>query len=268
MYNLKDMKNLRGIERETLRLKRNGAFTQSKHPQGLGHKLTNDSITTDFSENLLEFITKPEASVDKAIESLDKLSSFTMQNMADDEIVLNTSMPLTVSEYEIKEADFGSSNSGMMKQTYRKGLSARYGKIMQVISGIHYNFSIDENLVAQKSKELGLTKSAVYFGVVNNYFEYMWLLPYLFGASPICAKSTVENKPSYLDDLDDEFYIGKYATSLRMSDLGYTSPAQSDLYISYNDVSSYVADLINATNEKFSDYTKLGLYNGDERNSA
>ena len=174
-------------------------------------------------------------------------------------------MPLSATEDNIKEADCGSSNSGMMKQTYRKGLSARYGKIMQIISGIHYNFSFDEELVSQKSKELGLSKSGVYFGVINNYFEYMWLLPYLFGASPICAKTSVKNKPDYLQSLDNEFYIGEYATSLRMSDLGYTSPAQKELNISYKDVKSYVKDLIGATAKEFPNYAKLGLYSEDER---
>jgi glutamate--cysteine ligase len=96
---------------------------------------------------------------------------------------------------------------------------------MQIISEIHYNFSFDSALILQKSIDLGLSKSGVYFGVINNYFEYMWLLLYLFGASPICAKTSVNKKPKYLSELDNQFYLGEYATSLRISDLGYTSPA-------------------------------------------
>lgn len=260
MYDYKNVTNLRGIEREALRITKNGDLAKTPHDANLGHKLTNDSITVDFSENLLELITNPHESVDSTLEELTSLTAFTMQNISQDEIILNTSMPLSATEDEISEADFGSSNSGVMKQTYRKGLSVRYGKIMQIISGIHYNFSIDKSLVIQKSKELGLSKSAVYFGVINNYFEYMWLLPYLFGASPICARTSVQNKPDYLTGLDDEFYVGEYATSLRMSDLGYTSPAQKDLHIPYAGVSPYVKDLIAATAETFNDYEKIGLY--------
>ncbi|APC97826.1 glutamate--cysteine ligase [Francisella frigiditurris] len=261
MYDLKNINNLRGIERETLRISEDGIFTNSQHPSKLGHKLTNSSITVDFSENLLELITKPRKSIDHVLEELNKLHSFTLQRMDVNEIILNLSMPLIVSEKEVQVADFGESNSGKMKQVYRRGLEARYGKVMQVIAGIHYNFSFDEKLVAQKSEELGLTKSGVYFGVINNYFEYMWLLPYLFGASPICAKASVKNKPNYLNELDDEFYIGEYATSLRMSDLGYTSPAQKNLHISYKDVTSYVTGLIGATEEEFAPYERIGLYN-------
>ncbi|AIT09855.1 glutamate--cysteine ligase [Candidatus Francisella endociliophora] len=261
MSDFKNIKNLRGVERETLRVTKNGSLAKSQHPQNLGHKLTNDSITVDFSESLLELITKPHSSIDGAFEELSNLSAFTLKNMSDDEIILNTSMPLSASESEIQEANFGSSNSGRMKQVYRKGLSARYGKIMQIIAGIHYNFSFDKELIQAKANKENVTTSDVYFGVINNYFEFMWLLPYLFGASPICAKTSVKNKPAYLEDLDDEFYVGKYATSLRMSDLGYTSPAQKDLAISYNDVKSYVKDLVQASDEKFADYEAIGLYN-------
>lgn len=260
MYDYKNITNLRGVERETLRIKRNGSLAKTPHSINLGHKLTNDSITVDFSEGLLELITSPHTTVDATLEELNGLTAFTLQNIFQDEIILNTSMPLSAEDNEISEANFGSSNSGMMKQTYRKGLSARYGKVMQIISGIHYNFSIDKSLMLQKSKELGISKSAVYFGVINNYFEYMWLLPYLFGASPICAKTSVQDKPSYLKSLDDEFYIGEHATSLRMSDLGYTSPAQKDLHISYEGVKPYVTDLIGATAEVFEDYKQIGLY--------
>ena len=264
MSDFSKLNNLRGIERETLRVNLDGSLANTLHASSLGHKLTNDSVTVDFSENLLELITTPMKSVDEVLGDLTRLSAFTLQNISQDEIILNTSMPLSASEDDIKEADFGTSNSGMMKQTYRKGLSARYGKIMQIISGIHYNFSFDEELVLRKSKELGLSKSGVYFGVINNYFEYMWLLPYLFGASPICAKTSVKNKPYYLQDLDDEFYVGEYATSLRMSNLGYTSPAQNGLNISYGDVKSYVKNLIGATAKKFPSYAKIGLYIQDE----
>ena len=264
MYSLVGLNNKRGIERETLRIYKSGKLSNSCHPVGLGHKLTNDSVTVDFSENLLEVITKPRNTIKEALNELSSLSAFTLQNMPSDEIILNSSMPLTVSGEDIQEADFGTSNSGSMKQVYRKGLSLRYGKEMQVISGIHYNFSFDEGLIAKKCAEHDMDKSAVYFGVVNNYFEYMWLLPYLFGSSPIAAKTSVKNKPDYLCDFDDDFYVGEYATSLRMSDLGYTSPAQKDLHISYDNVSSYVRDLITATSTNFVNYSDVGLYDDND----
>ncbi|WP_395167360.1 glutamate--cysteine ligase [Francisella salimarina] len=263
MYDFKKINNLRGIERETLRITCSGVLADSCHPYALGHKLTNSSITVDFSENLLELITRPHESIESTFCELYDLSAFTLANMADNEIILNTSMPLSADESEIEEADFGSSNSGQMKRVYRKGLSVRYGKIMQIISGIHYNFSFDRKLIENIASDKQSSVSDVYFDVLNKYFEFMWLLPYLFGASPICAKTSVKNKPNYLSDLDDEFFVGKYATSLRMSDLGYTSPAQKDLAISYNNVKSYVKDLIHATDDIFDDYRNLGLYDAE-----
>ena len=263
---LTNLNNLRGIEREALRINKNdGSLSQLQHPKKLGHKLTNDSITVDFSENLLEVITKPNRTINQALEELRYLTAFTLQNMSNNENILNSSMPLSTTEDKIQVADFGQSNSGKMKEVYRNGLESRYGKIMQVISGIHYNFSFDERLINQRINELKITKSDVYLGVVNNYFQYMWLLPYLFGASPICAKTSVKNKPNFLKDLDDEFYYGEYATSLRMSNLGYTSPSQEELYISYENISSYAKDIILATEKEFNDYSQLGLYNKNNK---
>ena len=37
---------------------------------------------------------------------------------------------------------YGTSNVGRAKTVYRMGLSYRYGRRMQTISGIHYNFSL------------------------------------------------------------------------------------------------------------------------------
>ncbi|AJC48598.1 glutamate--cysteine ligase [Allofrancisella guangzhouensis] len=260
MDDLRNITNLRGIEREALRIYGDGNLSCSEHPQSLGHKLTNSSITVDFSENLLEIITKPHKNIDMALYELTTLSAFTLQSVPEEEFILNTSMPLSAIEAQIKEANFGGSNSGRMKQVYRKGLSARYGKIMQIIAGIHYNFSFDKSLILRKAIELGISNSDVYFGVINNYFEYMWLLPYLFGSSPICAKTSVKKKPEYLIDLDEEFYAGEFSTSLRMSDLGYTSPAQKDLSISYYNVKAYVKDMLNATVTEIEQYKEIGLY--------
>ena len=252
--------HLRGIERECLRILTNGDISPSFHPRALGSKLTNSSITVDFSESLLELITQPQASIEHSLKELSDVSTFCVQNMKADEYVLNTSMPLTTAENDIKIADFGSSNSGKMKEIYRRGLALRYGKIMQAIAGIHYNFSFDENLISLRSDELNVDSDQLYFSMINHFFDYMWLIPYLFGASPICAKTSVIEKPDYLEDLDEGYYLGRHATSLRMSDLGYQSSAQDDLWISYKNVASYVKDMVEATNVPYEKYVQLGLY--------
>ena len=48
---------LHGIERECLRVTDEGRLAQTPHPEALGSALTNEQITTDYSESLLEFIT-------------------------------------------------------------------------------------------------------------------------------------------------------------------------------------------------------------------
>ncbi|WP_119344305.1 glutamate--cysteine ligase [Facilibium subflavum] len=257
--------HLRGIEREALRIDKNGHIAQSFHPRALGAKLTNEAITVDFAESLLELITPPYSSIKQVYDQLTNISAFCAQNMPDNELLLNTSMPLVTKESDVKIADFGTSNSGKMKEIYRRGLAIRYNKIMQSIAGIHYNFSFDQDLIQMLCREKNQTADQLYFSVINHYFDFMWLLPFFFGASPICAKTSVIEKPDYLTEFDDQFYFAEYATSLRMSDLGYQSPAQKSLFISYKDTKSYVYDLVKATNTPYDAFVKLGLYDHNRK---
>ena len=253
----------RGIERETLRVTQTGKVATTRHPQAIGEKLTNASITVDFSEELLEFITPPYTEQIDCFNKLRDITSFTVQNMPTDEMIWAASMPPTATENEIKIADFGHNNSAKMKEAYRNGLANRYNKIMQIISGIHYNFSPStefiKNLPICKNYSLIDRKNSVYFRLINKFHRNAWALMYLFGASPICAKSSVINKPNYLSNLDNSSYIGEYATSLRMSDLGYQSEAQESLFISCKNINSYVTDLLKATRTPFEKYQQLGI---------
>ncbi|WP_239986756.1 glutamate--cysteine ligase [Fastidiosibacter lacustris] len=258
--NLNGYVHKRGIEREGLRILKNGAIALSPHPKSLGSKLTHSNITVDFAESLLELITEPFDSIDKTLNRLQSISAFCTQNLPEDELLLSTSMPLIMTENKIHIANFGTSNSGKMKEVYRRGLAKRYGKIMQTISGVHYNFSYDLDLLTELSAQRKLSHDQLYFSAINHYFDFMWLLPYLFGSSPICAKTSVKNKPNYLQELNKDFYIGEYTTSLRMSNLGYQSNAQKNLFISYNNLKDYVYDLIGATKQTYPDFEKIGLY--------
>lgn len=258
---LTDFSHLRGIEREALRITKSGKVATTEHPLAFGSNLTNETITVDFSESLLELITKPNATIDSALTRFIEISSFCAQNMSEDELLLNASMPLTTTEDALNIADFFLSNSGQMKQIYLQVLALRYGKIMQAIAGIHYNLSFDQKLMAHMSKTRGMTPYALYCSAINHYFDFMFLLPYLFGASPICAKTSVMGKkPDYLDELDQNYYVGEYATSLRVSDFGYQSKAQQNLFISHKNITSYIKDLIQATKTPYAYFTKLGQH--------
>lgn len=167
--NLFQFRHFCGIERECLRILSNGNISQQDYPKKLVSKLMNSSITVDCSDRLLEFITKPRRSIKVALKELIEISSFCLQNMHKDPIILNMSMPLLASEDKVRIADFGVSNSGKMKQIYRQGLALIYGKIMHIIAGVHYNFSFASELLSICSDKTGLNYNQLYFAVINKF---------------------------------------------------------------------------------------------------
>lgn len=245
-----------GIEREALRIQPNGSLAQTPHNKKLGAALTHDYITTDFSESLLEFITPPETDPDKTLGQLRDLHKFTLENIADERL-WPMSMPCYInSEEQIPIAQFGQSNTGRMKSLYRTGLKNRYGSMMQAIAGVHFNFSFPEEFwqawlpQAQGAEMNKDSISGAYFAMIRNYRRFCWLIPYLYGASPALCQSFVAGKVTTLPfkKLGKGTLYLPYATSLRMSDLGYTNSAQSGLGICYNNVDSYIESLRGAIN--------------------
>lgn len=254
----------RGVERETLRVNGDGSMAMTPHPKALGSALTHEWITTDFSESLLEFITPPEVSAAKTIKQLIDIHKFTYENIGD-EYLWPMSMPCFIDEKtSIPIARYGTSNVAKMKEVYRKGLHNRYGSMMQVISGVHFNFSLPdefwENWCDAQAKEANKrTISNEYFALVRNYKRFAWLIPYLFGASPSLCGSFIKHREVKhpFEKLGKGTLYLPYATSLRMSDLGYTSSAQADLRICYNDLDNYVATLREAMNLPASVYDDI-----------
>lgn len=260
--------NKRGIEREGLRVNSFGKIATTHHPKSLGEKLTHPYITVDFSEGLLELITPPMPDSQKSLNFLSEITRYTYKKLNKNEMIWASSIPPNLNNEDILIANFGNSNSAKMKKVYRKGLSLRYGKYMQVISGIHYNFSISEDFLNPlynshllPSKTL---KNNAYFRLIKKYYQISWIIPYLFGCSPICSRSLLtNNKDDSLRVLDNEYYYGEYATSLRMSDLGYKSKAQESLFVSCKNIDSYVCDLLKATQTRYPDYIRNGILDGN-----
>ena len=216
-----------GIEKEGLRVDGTGALALTPHPENLGSALTNSYITTDFSESQLELITPVYRDPQAALEFLQYLHSFTSDQIGD-ELIWAGSMPCDIPDSsQIPIARFGSSHIGRMKYVYRVGLKHRYGKMMQSIAGIHYNFSLPEDFWLAYQQSMGnrgslqTFRSAYYFQMIRNFRRYSWLLVYLFGASPALSESFLENTPHRLQKLHDRTLYLPWATSLRMSDLGY-----------------------------------------------
>jgi len=257
---------VRGIEKESLRVEPNGRLAQTPHPKALGSALTHPSITTDFSEALLEFITAPSSSADSVLNQLEEIHRITYQEIGDELLWVN-SMPCHLgSDGSIPVGQYGSSNIGTMKSVYRQGLGNRYGRLMQTIAGIHYNFSVPDSLwedlrnTAGNQQSLQDFKSDGYFGLIRNFRRYSWLLLYLLGAAPAVCRSFVSNQEHRLAHFgsDSHSLHQPYATSLRMGDLGYQSNAQSSLIVCYNDLPQYTKTLRKALEKPYPAYAKIG----------
>jgi glutamate--cysteine ligase len=255
----------RGIEKESLRITPQGTLAQTPHPLTLGSALTHPHITTDYSEALLEFITPATTGVSTPLEFLDQVHRYTYSQLGDELLWVN-SMPCRVdNDDDVPVAYYGGSNIGRMKHIYRLGLGHRYGRRMQTIAGIHYNFSWPKSFWQIHQQAEGNQQplqdyiSARYFDLLRNFHRYSWLLVYLFGASPAVCASFLKGRDHQLLKRFDHSLFRPGATSLRMSDLGYQNNAQSSLHISYNDIDSYVRTLNHAIHTPEPSYEEIGV---------
>ena len=258
---------LRGIEKEGLRVDEQGILARTPHPAGLGSALTNEHVTTDYSESLLELITGTHQNVDALLAELADTHRH-VYGVLDHELIWNQSMPATLPpEPDIPIAWYGTSNTGMLKHVYRRGLAERYGKTMQCIAGVHYNFSLPEALWSVLDTQPGSDqdrRSRGYIGLIRNFTRYSWLLMYLFGSAPALASGFLQDQDHALEKLGDHTLYLPYATSLRMSDLGYQNKAQSQLKLCYNDLDTFLGRLYGAVTQPWPDYQKIGTHRNGE----
>ena len=258
----------KGIEKESLRIGNDGFIAQTPHPKTLGSALTHPSITTDHSEALIELITPPFVDIENTLDYLRNIHQFVYDHL-DNEILLGASMPCGINGDEsIPIAEYGSSNIGRMKHVYRHGLWHRYGRTMQAIAGIHFNYSVPENLLLalhqQEHSPLSLEQFTddAYFGLIRNFQRLGWLILYLFGASPSICKNFFKSRPALMaqfEEFDRGTLYHPYATSLRMSDIGYKSKNQANSTIDYNSLPGYVDSLGKAIGTPYPDYEKIGV---------
>ena len=261
---------LHGIERETLRVTDEGRLAQTPHPEALGAALTHEQITTDYSESLLEFITPALADPAQTLHSLEQIHRFAYSKLGN-EYLWSPSMPCPLpAEEDIPIAYYGTSNIGRLKYVYRQGLALRYGRTMQCIAGIHYNFSLPEALWPLLKQAEGFVgtdrdyQSSAYIALIRNFRRYSWLLMYLFGASPAIDAGFLRGRAHQLEQLDPQTLYLPYATSLRMSDLGYQSNAQAGLTPCYNDLASYTDSLREAVATPYAPYVEVGTHKDGE----
>lgn len=257
----------RGIEREALRVDAQGRLAMTPHPATLGSALTHPKITTDYAEALIELITAPASDASVVLNELETLHRFVHHELGQrgDEILWSHSMPCRLpKDEEIPIAWYGESHAGMLKHVYRRGLALRYGKSMQCISGIHYNFSLPEEIwCALQSEECGEGsamdwQSEGYIALIRNFRRYCWLLMYLFGASPALLRSFAGKREFPMEAQSDDTLYLPFATSLRMSDMGYQNDAQAGLTPDYNTLESYICSLVAAMSQPHWPYVQHG----------
>ncbi len=246
----------RGIEKESLRATRDGSLALTPHPKALGSALTHPHITTDYSESQLELITGVHGTPETCLEELMQIHQFTYRALADDEMLWVSSMPCNLpADENIPIGRYGSSNVGRAKSVYRIGLAHRYGRRMQTICGIHYNWSLPE------------VSSEQYFALIRNFRRHAFLLLYLFGASPAVCSGFVAGRDHGLQPLGPGTLHMPHGTSLRMGRLGYQSAAQASLAVSYNGLDGYAASLHEALTRPYPAYEAVGIVNpGGEYN--
>ncbi len=264
---------LKGIEKESLRVSKRGCISQTDHPVALGSALTHPHITTDYSEALLEFITPPCADIHDTLAFMDDIHQFVYAHL-EEEMLLASSMPCGIDgDDSIRIAQYGGSNIGQMKHIYRRGLWHRYGRTMQAIAGVHFNYSVPMELwtVLHQMQDSSLNlKDFIaerYFALIRNFQRQGWLILYLFGASPAICKQFFSSRPQLMAQFaqfDHGTLYHPYATSLRMSDIGYKSNNQASLAISYNNLTDYVDSLTAAISTPYPEYEKIGVKIGNQ----
>lgn len=262
-----------GIEREALRARASADLAMTSHPPALGAALTHPSITTDYAEPLLEFVTGTHSNATDTLRELEEIHRFT-HSVLGSELLWSSSMPCRLPfEEDIPIATYGSSNKGKFSYLYRLGLALRYGKTMQCIAGIHYNFSIAPEVIQALQQLEGNQDEAQdyqsdrYIALIRNFRRYRWLLMYLFGASPALDKSFFLHQRAHhdLQEMDEKTLYLPYATSLRLSDFGYRSQAQASITPCYNNLQNYTDSLLAAVSTRYPAYVALGTHDQNDQ---
>jgi len=169
----------------------------------------------------------------------------------------------------IRIGQYGNSHTGIMKHVYRRGLGLRYGRRMQAIAGIHFNYSMSENcwplwqslhsVTAQSGFSIA---THGYFHMTRNLMRIGWLVPYLFGSSPaICQTFLPSGADSDLATLNTHTRYAPFGTSLRMGEIGYRykEDAPIDLTVRHDSFENYLSDIYAHVTSSHNAYDQAGL---------
>lgn len=236
-----------GIEWESLRARGEGELSLTPHPKAFGDKYTNPLITTDFSESQIEMITPAFNTIDEAFDTFSLLADLVNSSLPDDEYLWFQSIPCIL-PYNDKIPIAQYSGEGAKSQKYREDLAKKYGVKKQMISGVHFNFSFDDEVLKKLHDIMGSDlsfqsfKNEVYLKIARNYLRYCWLIIYLTGCS-IGSHNTFTKDCIHLMDAKDNYgsYYSTKGPSFRNASCGYKN--LKDLYPSYDSVDEFTSDV-------------------------
>ncbi|MGX7112810.1 bifunctional glutamate--cysteine ligase GshA/glutathione synthetase GshB [Gemella cuniculi] len=221
-----------GLEKEGQRVLEGANISKTSHPKVFGIRHEHPYIQTDFAESQIELITTPENNEKDVIRILNAIHEVVLKNLPENEYIWPLSMPAKLPNSEdIQVAQFDNKSD----VEYREYLVEKYGKYKQMVSGIHYNFQLDDKLMEKiaviNGKTLVATKNDIYMKLARQFIRYQWLLIYLYGASPFA---------------EDKYFVdGKkpdgFVRSLRTSRYGYVN--EDDIVVSYASLDKYIKDL-------------------------
>lgn len=236
-----------GVEREGLRVGVKGELSRNKHPKVFGNKIMNPYITTDFSESQLELITPVFNTSKEVYDFLNALYDIVALEIGD-EYIWPESMPCIIpDDREIPIATFCKCKQGEEARAYREELLRKYGGKIQLISGIHYNFSLDDDVLnklyenSSKKEDFKTFKDNLYLKIVRNYLRYRWLLIYLLGSTGVVHSSYKGECLKKLDNISQGAYSCEGIVSYRNSDCGYGN--RVTLFADYTSTREYVNSL-------------------------
>lgn len=233
-----------GIEKESLRVNENGELALTNHPKFFGDKIKNPYITVDFSESQIEMITPTESSVEKAYDFLRNIHEIVATNLKDEYLWSQSVPPILPSEELIPLGKFPQNKE---LEKYREKLALKYGRKKQLLSGIHFNFSFDDEFLKELyelSKEktsFKEFKNNIYLKISRNYFKYGWMIIYLLGASPVIHETYLQKCIDKMKKFTEDTYYFEDLVSFRNGSCGYRN--EKDFFVNYESVDKYVESL-------------------------
>lgn len=232
-----------GLEKENVRVDKNGKLALTPHPVIFGDRNNHSYIKTDFSESQIEIITPIFDTIEETYNFLDNLHDIVSTNLEDEYLWPQSNPPYLPEENKIPIAKL----DDIKEYEYRKMLAEKYGRKKQLISGIHYNFSFKEEFLEELYKNLNVKTSykvfrdEIYLKISRNLLKHKWILIYLTGASPVFHKTYIDEYVKASDKIDEESFYLPNISSIRNSLYGYRNI--KDYHVSFNSIEEYIEDL-------------------------